>query len=116
MADQDPMTARLKLIEVLMGLALTFWCLWTMVPEHRRQLLKMSVVLRAERAAGRAARRAGALSMGAELVTGQQNYSLAYGLSLLREQLVIMYDQARGVTPLWPGCVNGRPNGRRTGS
>jgi hypothetical protein len=110
------MTARLKLIEVLMGLALTFWCLWTMVPEHRRQLLKMSMAARAERVTRAAARRAGAASMGAELVTGQQNYSLPYALSLLREHLVTVYDQARGITPLWPACVNGRGNGRRTGS
>lgn len=116
MAEQDPMTARLKLLEVLMGLALTFWCLWTMIPEHRRQLMKMRLIAQAERVAQNAARRAGALSMGAELATGQQNYSMAYGLSLLREQLAIMYDQARGITPLWRRYGNGRVNGRPAGS
>lgn len=95
MEERDPITRRLKLIEALMALALTLWCLWSMVPEHRRQLLKMSIAARAERVTGAAARRAGAASMGAELATGQQNYSLAYALSLARDDLAKVYERVR---------------------
>src|SRR5579859_2203353 len=98
--DQDEMTARLKLIEAMMGLGLTMWCLWLMIPEHRRQLLKMGMIARAERAARAAAHRAGVPAMGFELATGQRNYTLPYVLSLLSDRLAASYERARGVTPL----------------
>lgn len=93
--ERDPLARRLRLIEALLSLALALWCLWSMIPEHRRQLLKMAMVARAERVTGAAARRAGAASMGAELVTGQQNYSLAYALSLARDDLSRIYERVR---------------------
>ena len=107
--ERDQLTARLKLIEAALALGMTLWCLWTMVPEHRRQLLRMGLALRAERVMGNAARRLGVLSMGAELATGEQNYVLAYWLSRAREQAGRAYDRARGVTPLCAGSGNGRP-------
>jgi hypothetical protein len=97
--ERDQLTARLKLIEAGLALGLTLWCLWTMVPEHRRQLLRMGLALRAERVMGNAARRLGVLSMGAELATGEQNYMLPYWLSRAREQAAAAYERARGVTP-----------------
>lgn len=97
--DQDQLTARLKLIEAALTLALTLWYLWSIIPQHRRQLLKMGLAARAERVMGSAARRAAVLSMGAELATGEQNYVLPYWLSLGREQLHGAYERARGVTP-----------------
>lgn len=93
--ERDPVTARLRLIEAVLSMALALWCLWSMIPEHRRQLLRMAMVARAQRAAGSAARRAGAASMGAELVTGQQNYTLAYALSLARDDLSRIYERVR---------------------
>jgi hypothetical protein len=97
MGEQDSVTARLKLIEAALALGLTMWCLWTMIPEHRRQLLKMGLAKRAERVMEGAARRAGAASMGAELATGEQNYVLPYGLALARERLAALYERLRGV-------------------
>lgn len=99
MSEEEQLAQRIKLIEAAAGLALSLWCLWTMIPEHRRQLAKMAVVARCQRWTGNAARRAGAASMRAELASGQQNYVLPYGLSLAREQLAVVYDRARGVTP-----------------
>jgi hypothetical protein len=99
MDDQDQLLIRVKLIEAMIGLGLSLYLLWIMVPEHRRQLLRMGLIARAERVTGSAARRAAALSMGAELATGEQNYGLPYLLSLAREQLAAAYDRARGITP-----------------
>jgi len=91
--------ARVKALEAAMGLALTLWCLWSMIPQHRRQQWRMRALLTLGRWTGSAARRTGAASMRAELVTGQENYVLPYGLALAREQLTVMYDRTRGVTP-----------------
>lgn len=96
MDAQERAAARIKLIEALLALGISAWMLWTMVPEHRRQLLKMGLAQKAERITGSAARRAGAASMGAELATGQQNYTLPYGLSLVRDKLTAAYHRLRG--------------------
>jgi hypothetical protein len=97
-SDEDRL-ARVKMIEALISLALCLWCLWIMVPEHRRKLWRMRVLLALQRRTGWAARRTGAASMRAELDSGQQNYALPYVLSLIREDLGRMYDRTRGVTP-----------------
>jgi hypothetical protein len=97
--SDEQFSQRMKLLEAAAGLALTAWCLWTMVPEHRRQLWKMGLLARMGRLTDWAARRTGEASMGAELATGQRNYSLPYGLSLLRDQLAVAYNRARGVAP-----------------
>lgn len=98
MSDEERL-ARVKALEAAMGLALTLWCLWSMIPQHRRQQWRMRALLTLGRWTGSAARRTGAASMRAELVTGQENYVLPYGLALAREQLTVMYDRTRGVTP-----------------
>jgi hypothetical protein len=98
-SDEERIAQRIKLLEAAIGLGLTLWCLWSMVPLHRRQLWRMGALEMLRQLAGNAARRAGAASMGAELVSGEQNYALPYTLSLAREQLGRAYDRARGVTP-----------------
>jgi hypothetical protein len=98
-SDEERLAQRIKLAEALMSLGLAMWCLWLMVPEHRRKLLRMKVLLSLRQRTGTAARRTGAASMRAELACGQENYVLPYGLSLAREQLTVLYDRARGVTP-----------------
>ena len=99
MSDEERLAQRLKLIEATFALAMTGWCLWTMIPQHRRQLWRMRLLAKCQRSTDWAARRAGAGSMRAELASGQENYTLPYGLSLAREQLTAAYDRARGVTP-----------------
>ena len=99
MSEQERLTQRIKMLEAAISLGLCLWCLWSMIPAHRRQLARMGALQLLRQAAGSAARRAGAASMGAELVSGQQNYALPYTLSLAREQLGRAYDRARGVTP-----------------
>ena len=99
MSEQELTAERIKLAEAMVGLGLTLWCLWSMIPQHRRQQWRMRALLTLGRWTGSAARRTGAASMRAELVTGQENYVLPYGLALAREQLTVMYDRTRGVTP-----------------
>jgi len=98
-SDEERIAQRIKLLEAAISLGLCLWCLWSMIPAHRRQLARMQLLQLARQLAGNAARRAGAASMGAELTSGQQNYALPYTLSLAREQLGRAYDRARGVTP-----------------
>ena len=88
-----------ELVQALLGISLSLWMLWMMVPEHRRKLWRMRLLLTARRWTDWAARRAGAAGMRAELAMSQQNYALPYSLSLLREQLAAAYDRTRGVTP-----------------
>src|SRR5271156_6683059 len=99
MSSDETLAQRIKLIEAALTLGLTGWCLWLMVPEHRRRQWRMRLLLTLRLWTGTAARRTGAASMRAELASGQENYALPYGLSLAREQLTVMYDRARGVTP-----------------
>ena len=99
MSEEERLTQRLKMLEAAISLGLCLWCLWSMIPEHRRQLARMRILLQLRQLAGSGARRAGAASMAAELSTGQRNYVLPYSLSLVREQLGRAYDRARGVTP-----------------
>jgi|ERR1700677_1515464 len=99
MSEEERMVQRLKLIEAALGLGLSLWCLWSMIPEHRRKEMRMRMLLRLQNLTGTCARRTGALSMAAELATGQQNYTLPYGMSLAREHLAAAYDRTRGITP-----------------
>lgn len=99
MSEQERLTQRIKMLEAAISLGLCLWCLWSMIPAHRRQLARMQALQLARQLARNAARRAGAASMGAELATGQRNYALPYVLSLAGEQLGRAYDRARGVTP-----------------
>lgn len=88
-----------ELIQALIGIALSLWCLWLTVPEHRRKEWRMRFLASLRRSTGSAARHAGAAGMQAELASGQQNYVLPYSLSLLRDRLAAAYDRTRGVTP-----------------
>ena len=88
-----------ELIQALLGIGLSLWMLWIMVPQHRRQLARMRLLNSLQRSMGWAARRAGAASMRAELATEQQNYALPYMLSLARDRLTCAYDRTRGVIP-----------------
>jgi hypothetical protein len=97
--SDDPYANRLKLLEAAAGLSLTAWCLWSVIPEHRRQLWRMSLLSRLHKWTAAAARRTAAASMAAELASGQENYTVPYGLSLLRDRFTAAYDRARGVTP-----------------
>jgi hypothetical protein len=97
--SEEQLAQRIKLVEAGAALGLTLWCLWSMIPAHRRQLWRMKMLARLRQWTDTAARRTGAASMQAELDSGQQNYALPYGLSLARDQLTVAYDRARGVTP-----------------
>ena len=99
MSDEERLAQRIKLAEAAMSLGLCLWCLWLMIPEHRRRLWRMRILAGLRQRTDWAARRTGAGSMRAELASGQENYVLPYGLSLARERLIVLYDRARGVTP-----------------
>jgi hypothetical protein len=98
-SEEEQLIQRMKLIETALGLGLTIWCLWMMIPDHRKRQWVMRILLTGRRWAGTAASRTGAASMRAELATGHQNYALTYGFSMVREHLAVMYDRTRGVTP-----------------
>ncbi len=97
-SDED-LAQRVKLIEAAVSLGLCLWCLWLMIPEHRRKLWRMRVLAGLRQRTDWAARRTGAGSMRAELASGLENYVLPYGLSLARERLTVLYDRARGIIP-----------------
>jgi hypothetical protein len=99
MVSDDQYANRIKLLEAAAGLGLSAWCLWTVIPEHRRQLWRMGLLSRLHRWTAVAARRTAVASMGAELASGQENYTVPYSLSLLRDRLTVAYGRARGVTP-----------------
>lgn len=99
--DEDQAARRLKLIEALMSLGLAAWMLWTMIPQHNRQILKMRLILAGQKTTARCARLAGALSMGAELASGREPdgaYAVPLGLSHARDWLGRCYDKARNVS------------------
>jgi hypothetical protein len=70
---------------------------WLVIPEHRRQLLIMRVILAARSLAHRVALRAGEASMAMELRTGRERYEMPYLLSVARDRLAAAYDRARGM-------------------
>lgn len=98
MSDEE-LAQRVKMIEAALSLGITLWVIWSLIPQHRRQLWRMSLLNRLQRWTGSAARRTGAASMRAELATQVENYHLTYALSLMRERLGAAYDRTRGVTP-----------------
>lgn len=97
--EEERLAAVLQAIEAVLGLALSLWCLWTMIPEHRRQLARMRLIMGAQTMTADFARRTGAASMRAELATGQSSYWAPYALSLTRDWLGEAYERARGITP-----------------
>jgi hypothetical protein len=97
-ARDSEIEQRVRLIVALLSLAYTIWITWSlMVPQHRRQLLRMRLLLLSRTAADRAARLAGAAAMRAELATGSRNYALPYTLSRTREWLKTAYDKTRSI-------------------
>ena len=96
--DEEQATAWLQAAEAILGLVVSLWCLWLMIPEHRRQLGIMRLIMGAQTMTAGLARRTGAASMRAELATGQSSYWAPYALSLARDGLGRAYDRARGIT------------------
>jgi hypothetical protein len=94
--DEDRLALRLQLAEAGLGLAISLWLLWTMVPEHRRQELKMRLLTIAQQMSQASARRIGEVSMGIELATGEQAYQVPLFLSRCSEAIGRAY---RGMTP-----------------
>ena len=97
--DTDERAARLKLtaqiLSALYGLIMIGYLIWMMLPDHRKRLLAMRMVLWTRRNAGRAAFRAGHQAMGLELSGRGENYSLPYLLSLIAGTAARAYDKLR---------------------
>jgi hypothetical protein len=98
-SDEERLAQRLKLAEAAIALGMTAWCLWSMIPAHRRQLWRMRMLAVAHGWTDSAARRTGAASMGVELACGREDYVVPYVLSVGRDRLAAWYDRTRGVTP-----------------
>lgn len=92
-SDLDTMEARMRVIAAMAALAYSAGILWTLVPAHHRQLIRMRAIAAAQTAAGRCARRAGEASMAAEIRTGWRLYQLPCWLSVTRDRLARMYSR-----------------------
>lgn len=89
----------IETLSALAGLAFSVWMIWTlMVPEHRKTLMRMSLLRSCHRVTSELGRRTGVRSMGRELRTGEQDYSAPYAWAMRGERLLEAYDQARDVT------------------
>lgn len=74
------------------------WVMWhLLLPEHRRQQIRLRLLRSSARVTNRLARRAGAASLRNEALTGVADYGLPYRLSLARVRLEAAYENARGV-------------------
>ena len=85
--------ARLYLIMCLLFLAAS---LIHLLPEHRRQMVKLRLLRSSAQVTSRLARRTAAASMARELATGEQLYGLPYWLATTRDRLAGEYDRQRG--------------------
>jgi hypothetical protein len=71
------------------------WAVWTMVlPEHKRQTLKLGLLKWSAQVTNRLARRTGAASIRQEAITGHSDYRITYRLSVARDRLMAAYDRA----------------------
>jgi hypothetical protein len=66
-----------------------------LLPEHRKQEIRMRAAARARDLLERFARRAGAAGIRQEAETGQENYALPLVLSVLRDRAGDVYERAR---------------------
>jgi len=66
------------------------------IPEHRRQMVRLWQLRSSARVMRGLGRRAGVASMGRELATGDQLYSLPYWLARQADRLAAAYDRERG--------------------
>jgi hypothetical protein len=80
----------------LIGTCALIW--YTVIPEHRRQYLRLLVCSRAREACRRVAWETGRQSMARELDTGTRRYEVPLCASLARDVLARSYDRIRGVT------------------
>jgi len=71
---------------------------WYLLPEHRRQQMKLRLLRSCGQATRALARRTGAASLRHEALTGVADYALPYRLSLARERFDAAYDRARAAT------------------
>lgn len=89
----------IETLSALAGLAFSVWMIWTlMVPEHRKTLMRMRLLLLSHRVTSELGRRTGVRSMGRELATGEQDYSAPYAWAMRGERLLTAYEQERDVT------------------
>ena len=98
--DQDRagelLLVRLRIATELLGLAYTAYVIWILlVPEHRRKLITMRMLMGLHRAAATAASRTGRRAMALEARGFGKRYEIPYQLSLLREAAAELYDRLR---------------------
>jgi hypothetical protein len=84
------------LLSALAELAYMAIVVWMqLLPEHRKQEIRMRAAATARDLLGRFAHRAGAAGIRAEAETGRQNYALPLVLSVLRDRAGDVYERAR---------------------
>ena len=70
---------------------------WSSIPEHRRQLLRLGALRRARVVSWRVARVMGHQAMASELAGNGENYHLPYQLARLADEAGRAYDKTRSV-------------------
>ena len=98
--DQDQQEARARTAVLLMSalaeLAYMGAVVWMqLLPEHRKQEIRMRAAARLRDLLDRFAHRAGAAGIRQEAETGQENYALPYMLSVARDIAGHAYERAR---------------------
>ena len=98
MSTEATEAAKTEFAKQAVALAFMVIALIIMAAATNQDLVKMwrmQVAAASRQLLSSAARRAGHFSMGTELRTGQQKYSLPYQLSLMRDKAKAAYDKAK---------------------
>lgn len=95
-SGEPPPRSLLARVYLLLCAAYLIWAMWHLIPEHRRQIMRLRLLRSSAQGMSRLARLTGAASMGRELATGEQLYGVPYRLSLARLAAERAYDRARG--------------------
>lgn len=69
---------RIALINQLIGLGVTAWMIWTIIPKHQRQLWLMKMAQRAQSQSQKLAQQTGRLAMRRELAGDSDTAGTAY--------------------------------------
>lgn len=97
------MERRVALLNQVIGIALTFWMCWMLVPQHQRKLWLMKAAASAQSRSQKLAQQAGRLAMRRELAgdreTASQGYEAAYRLMQdVHHRAGTWYEKLRGAS------------------
>ena len=89
---------RLRTVYLILCIGYLAWMAAMMLPEHRRQAIRLKLLWSCAQVTSRLARHTGRVSMRLELETGEQVYGMPLLLSLCRERAIHAYDRGRNTS------------------